>query len=266
MTIAAIDFGRLYQDHLIAAARTPKPASDWDARAADMKRKVMRGPYVDAFIAGMNLDGARTLLDIGCGPGTIGLALADRLERVYGLDYSRAMLDMLVANAAELGLDNVEAIHRAWEDDWSDLPQCDIAVASRSTLVADMAAALKKLDASARLRVYLTHIVGGSFIDPAVLQVLGRTQPCLPDYIYIVNILHRMGIHPRIDYIETPSRLADAVDFDSFADRVAWSLGELDDNERARLQDWYQREGTAAIEPIRWALISWDVRRPRQGA
>lgn len=263
MTLDDIDFGRLYQEHLVAAARAPKPASDWDARAADMKRKVMRGPYVDAFISGMNLEGARTLLDVGCGPGTIGLALAGRLERVYGLDYSRTMLDMLMANAGELGLDNVETVHRSWEDDWSDLPVCDIAIASRSTLVADLASALEKLDASARLRVYLTHIAGGSFIDPAVLRVLDRKQPCLPDYIYIVNLLHRMGIHPRLDYIETPSRLADSPDFDSFAARVAWSLGELDAEERARLRNWHEKEGTSAIEPVRWALISWDVQRPR---
>ena len=39
MTIAAIDFGRLYSEHLAAAARKPKPASEWDSRASEMKYK-----------------------------------------------------------------------------------------------------------------------------------------------------------------------------------------------------------------------------------
>ena len=104
MTIADIDFGRLYREHALAAARTPKPAKAWDARAGEMQHRGRQSRYAEAFIARMDLAGAATLLDVGCGPGTIGLPLAARLERVYGLDYSRAMLDALRANAAERGL------------------------------------------------------------------------------------------------------------------------------------------------------------------
>lgn len=261
MTIAAIDFGRLYSDHLAAAARAPKPASAWDARAADMSRKAQRSRYVDEFIARMDRAGAGTLLDVGCGPGTIGLPLADRLARVVGLDYSRGMLDALLENAAARGLDNVEAIQLAWEDDWSAVPECDIVVASRSTTVDDMAAALAKLHAKARKRVYLTHLVGGRFIDPAVIEVIGRRQPPLPDYIYVLNILHGMGIHARLDYIEHEGRLAGSADFDEFAGRVAWTLGELSADERSRLRAWYESmpPGHAPSgAPMRWAFISWE--------
>ncbi|HEX5513167.1 MAG TPA: class I SAM-dependent methyltransferase, partial [Gammaproteobacteria bacterium] len=149
MTIAAIDFGRLYRDHLAAASRKPKSAEEWDKRADDMSKRPLQGSYTEAFIARMNLDNVQSLLDVGCGPGTICLPLADRLERVYGLDYSKAMLQLLRDNAAGCGLTNVEALHRAWEDDWSDVPVCDIVVASRSTAVADIAAALAKLNAKA---------------------------------------------------------------------------------------------------------------------
>lgn len=259
MKLAAIDFGRLYRDHLAAANRNPKRADTWDARAADMSRKALKSRYVDEFIGRMDLAGARTLLDVGCGPGTIGLPLAERLERVIGLDFSRKMLDELLANAAALGLDNVEALHLAWEDDWSAVPACDIVVASRSTTVEDMEAALHKLNDKANRHVYMTHLVGGRFIDPAVLDVVGRDLPALPDYIYIVNLLYRMGIHPRLDYIETEGRLAGAGDFDAFHARVVWALGELDADETARLRDWYARTPSPrAGAPMRWAFIAWD--------
>ena len=41
MTIEAIDFGRLYRDHLAMSARTRKSASAWDARAAGMASSAM---------------------------------------------------------------------------------------------------------------------------------------------------------------------------------------------------------------------------------
>lgn len=261
MTIAAIDFGRLYRDHLAGAARTVKPASEWDARAQEMSRKALRSTYVDQFIARMDLSGAETLLDVGCGPGTICLPLAERMQRVIGLDYSRGMLDALAENAAARDLRNVERMHLAWEDDWSGVPTCDIVVASRSTTVEDMAAALHKLHAKARKRVYLTHLVGGRFVDPAVIEALGRRLPALPDYIYILNILHGMGIHPRVDYIEHEGRLAGAANFDELAARVAWAIGELSGDEHARLRAWYDAAPPGCPPggaPMRWAFISWE--------
>ena len=260
MTIEAIDFGRLYRDHLAIAARTRKTASAWDGRAAGMAAKALRSRYADEFVARMDLAGAESLLDVGCGPGTIALAVAGRLGRVVGLDYSRAMLDAMQAQAAERGLAHVETLHRAWEDDWSDVPACDIVVASRSTQVDDIAAALARLHAKARRRVYLTHLVGGHFTDPAIQDAIGRRVPTVPDYIYLVNILHRMGIHPRLDYLTQESRLADAQGFDDFARRVAWSVGELSVAETTRLCDWYERATPAqrAGEPMRWAFIAWE--------
>ncbi|MBV6417275.1 MAG: Trans-aconitate 2-methyltransferase [Steroidobacteraceae bacterium] len=262
MTIADVDFGRLYREHMQAAARIPKPPGAWDSRARDLQQKWRHSRYAEAFIARMDLSGARTLLDVGCGPGTIALPLASRLERVYGLDYSGAMLEALRANAAEMELENVEALHRAWEDDWSDVPACDIVVASRSMNVPDMAEALAKLNAAARRRVYLTHQVERRQFDPGALEAMGRKLLPPPDYIYIVNILHAMGIHPRLDYIESEQRLAPAADFDEYARRIAWSLGELAPGELTRLRTWYERSHASSIqrEPgtMRWAFISWE--------
>lgn len=264
MTMDTIDFGRLYRDHLAlatgAAQRTRKTACDWDSRAAGMAARAQRSGYTQDFVARMDLAGAESLLDVGCGPGTIALAVAPRLRRVVGLDYSAAMLEALRAQAAAQGFTHVETLHRAWEDDWSGVPVCDIAVASRATLVDDIAAALAQIDAKARRRVYLTHPVGGHFIDPAIQRVIGRSLTAMPDYIYVVNILHRMGIHPGLSYITQESRLADAPDFDEYARRVAWSLGRLDEQETARLRAWYGRATPAerAGQPMRWAFISWE--------
>lgn len=268
MTINDIDFAELYREHMRRSGRPSKPASAWDTRAESMSRKPLRGTYSEAFIQRMDLSDAETLLDIGCGPGTIGLLIADQLQQVYGLDYSQVMLDCLMDNARQLGLDNVQPLLRAWEDDWSDVPVCDIVVASRSSAVADMAAAIDKLNAHARKRVYMTSLVGGHFVDPEIAALLGRQNQAFPDYIYIVNILHRLDIHPRLDYIDIPSRLAGTKDFAAFAEKVSWTFGELQDDELAALREWHDADPERARRggaPMRWAFISWDVRSPGRG-
>ena len=262
LTIEDLDFARLYRNHMARSGRPPKRAEEWDARAraGGMSRMGSSG-YADGFLARMDLRGARTLLDVGCGPGTICLPLAGRLARVYGLDYSEAMLDALCGEAARLGVENAVAIRRAWEDDWSDVPVCDIAVASRASNVADLDAALEKLSAHARLRVYMTHLVGGHFMDPAIADVLGRRHQGFPDYIYVLNLLHRKGIHPRVDHIQVPSRLAGTDSFEAFAVRVSWTYPDLDAAELARLRAWYDADPDRAARggaPMRWAFIHWE--------
>ncbi|WP_254544351.1 class I SAM-dependent methyltransferase [Halomarina pelagica] len=48
------------------------------------------------------------VLDLGCGTGAIGLALAGRAKRVVGRDISEGMMERAREKAADLGLDNVE--------------------------------------------------------------------------------------------------------------------------------------------------------------
>src|SRR5690606_16662525 len=128
----------------------------------------------------------------------------------------------------------------------------------RSTSVRDMAAALEKLNAKAGKRVYLTHTVGGKFVSEEVLEVIGRRRVAAPDYIYVLNILHAMGIHPRVDYIHNDAH-ARTADFDDLLRRVSWSLGKLDEDETARLRRWSEGTDISRIRaPMQWAFISWE--------
>lgn len=260
MSIAAIDFNRLYRDHMAASGRHRKSAAEWDQRAGNFGLRKQHSGYADAFIARMDLEDCHSLLDVGCGNGALSLPLAAHLRHIVALDYSTGMLAALRNEAQAAGIDNISTVLRAWEDDWQDIPECDIVVASRSTQVDDMAAALAKLHAKARRRVYLTHRVGGHFIDPDILPALGRHQLPLPDYIYILNLLHGMGIHPRVDYLDASAPAA-VTGFDDLLQRVTWSLGMLDAEEIERLRDWHAQRmplGPIRMPARRWALISWD--------
>lgn len=262
MSYSEIDFARLYKEHLAQSERSEKPASDWGNKALSMSKSAVGGAYSQAFLAKMDVSDATSLLDIGCGPGTIALPAAEKLAQVYALDYSQEMLDVLQDNARERQLSNIQSIHLSWEDDWSEVPVCDIAVASRASIVADMQDALNKLNQHARQRVYMTHLVGGMFIDSDIYQVLGREVKSFPDPIYIINLLWQQGIYPKVDYIPSHNRLAGCANFSEFAQKVSWRLGELNLDELAALELWYLANpqcAQAGGRATQWAFLSWDV-------
>ena len=58
---------------------------------------------------GATLDG-RTALDYGCGVGRIAVPLAERCERVYGVDLSASILRETRANAERSNVDNLETL------------------------------------------------------------------------------------------------------------------------------------------------------------
>ena len=257
-----IDFAAVYRAQMQRRRLLPKPASAWDGRARDYGRHSGKSRYVEGFLERLDLGGAQSLLDVGCGPGTLALPLARRGISVVALDHSAAMLEQLRDKAGEQGLTNVQTIHRAWEDDWHDVPVCDLAIASRSTTVADLDAALAKLQHHARLRAYVSYPADGAFVDAGIAAALGIELPRVPDLTLLVGMLRRRGLQPRIDYLQTPGRLAGCQGFDEFAQRLAWSTGPFDDAARERLRRWYDADPARAAQGgagMRWAFVWWAV-------
>lgn len=263
MLIDDIDFASLYQQQLALAGRREKPPAHWDARAENMA--VVNTPVIDSYLqqllAKIDLCGASSLFDMGCGPGTVALALADQLRLVCGVDYSQGMLDVAARRAQAQGVHHAVWHQRAWEESWAGLPRCDIAVASRSTLVADLRDAMAKLNDQARLRVYTTHLVNPGFASPTILRALGRESVALPNYLYAINVLYQMGIHASVDFIYGDPQ--DNSSYPRFERNVVAAFGTLSPPERERLSRWYAQQNpeTIQVDARDWALISWNCRR-----
>lgn len=263
--LKTIDFAQLYRDHLARSGRTSKTPADWDSKAAKMRTSALDSSYRTEFVRRMQYTADVSVLDVGCGPGTIGLAVAPHVDQVYGLDYSQGMLDAMLQNARELQLDNVQPILASWDDDWSNVPVCDIAVVSRASIVADMADALDKLNRHARSKVYMTQLVGGRFDSREMAELLGREDRSFPDHMYIMNLLYQRNIYPTLDYIESPGRLASS-NLEELIEKVRASFGELSTEEEEKVSAWYQQDPEYARqggEPTRWAFVSWTP--PRRG-
>jgi hypothetical protein len=171
------------------------------------------------------------------------------------------MLALFAENAGARGLTNATPILLGWDDDWQDVPVCDLVVASRSTAVPDLEAALLKLQSKARVRVYVTYPADGHFVAAGVRRAIGRSDPGLPDYLDVVGILHDLGLYPTLDYVPGENRLANCATFDALHAKVGELLGPLTGEESARLRAYYEANGgRVGQEPRRWALVSWQPR------
>jgi SAM-dependent methyltransferase len=95
---------------------SPPEGWTWDETLfAGAAAHYLRGrlPYPDAlhdvFRASTRLDGSPRLIDVGCGPGVVALALADLFAEVVGVDPDAAMLAEAERLAAARGI-----AHAAW--------------------------------------------------------------------------------------------------------------------------------------------------------
>ena len=102
-----LDFSKLYKKQMKKSTFKSKKSDDWDKKASSMNIGVQNSPYTKEFISKIDIKDCNSLLDIGCGPGTIALAMAAKLKNVYALDYSAGMLECVNNNCKEKNIENV---------------------------------------------------------------------------------------------------------------------------------------------------------------
>ena len=267
MDITKIDWNLLWKQAKSKKTWKSKKAADWDKKALSFAKRTSTSCYTERFLDLLSPRSEWSVLDAGCGPGTLALPLADSVRRVTGLDFSEKMLEILASKADERGLTNISLQHCSWDDDWQahGIRPHDIAIASRSLAVADLKSALIKLTAHARSLVAVTDRVGPGPFDPDAFAAIGRPLSTGPDYIYTINLLHQMGYLPKIDYIELEKEI-DYRDEQEAMEGYLWMFRDLDSEERKQLKNYLRSittlndDGSVTIHRSRppiWAFISW---------
>lgn len=255
-----IDFDALYKAQKAKSSFGKKFAEDWDKKAPSFNEGVMKSAYAQEFIDKVDFTGVSTLLDFACGAGALSVLTAEKVDQIYGYDFSPRMLEFARENAQIYGTKNVKFAQKAFEDDWSDVPACDVVFASRCLEVDDLKAALNKLLSKTKKSLYITFKVGGSFVDGDILDAIGRKVEQKPDFVYLLNILFQMGYLSSLDYIKARCHAGPASSAEELIQKTHWGLGgELSETEEARLAEYFNGgEYKPRQEFMHWAFVRVD--------
>jgi len=240
----------------------------WNARAASFAAHAKETGYCNDVLAILQPSSDWTVLDIGCGAGTLAIPLASKVKAVTGLDISDGMLTLLEQHCAEFGITNVRPVLAGWEDDWTaaGVPVHDVVLASRSLFAADLRAAIAKLQAFARKRVVIVSLVGDGPYDRAIFEAVGRPLYRGPDFRFVTNFLAQEGIFANVSFIREIEDKTYA-DLDDAVQGMRWMLDGMTPTEETLLRAHLHNRcvprdsGLALPKPkvTNWAAIWWDL-------
>jgi len=268
ITYEDLDWHKLWQNARAKKSWTAKGSADWDKKAASFAKRNSDSPFVDLVLDRIPLDSATTVLDGGSGPGTLALPLSSKVKSVTAIDYSKGMLEVLNNRAREQNTSNIRTILGSWEDDWDALQikKHDICIACRSLSVNNLQKALAKLNDYAKRSVFVVDRISPTPFDNGAFTAINRPFRSGPDYIYTINTLYSMDIHPNVEIIS----LKKTVSFSSTEealDSCRWMFKDLTTEEERKLKEYIQSNSTTGNKgelivnqqyPSRWALISWN--------
>ncbi len=267
LTYTDIDWMQLWKNDRIQRSWSSKGAADWDKKASSFAKRNNQSQYNSLFLSRLPLESSFSVLDVGCGPGTIALPLAREVHSVTAIDYSQKMLEILKRECRKERLTNITCVHCSWEDDWQNynIKPADLVIASRSMNVDELSEAIDKLNDYAKKYVFISDRIAPSPFDPDVFAAIGRDFNSGPDYIYTMNLLYSKAIHPHVEILQLTQEV-EFKDMDEALESYSWMIKEITPSERIKLEQFlYSR--TAISEknrivisrrhPPRWALIWW---------
>jgi SAM-dependent methyltransferase len=245
-----------------------KGAKEWDKKSESFALRNRDSVLASLLLPHLALDNDTSVLDIGCGPGTLALPLAAHCKKVTGVDFSVKMLDLLDQRATQDNIENIRTVQCAWEDDWSqfDIEPHDITIAARSMGVEDLEGAIDKLLRYSKKHIYIADRISPTPFDPEAFRAVGRPFQSGPDYIYTLNMLYSMGIHPDTTIMQLENKLTFANTEDALTS-YSWMIKELSKDEEKKLIRYVEsisetdKNGKVTIRrdpPPRWVLIHWE--------
>lgn len=269
LTTDTLDWSRLWKQDRPAWGKT-NDREFWNRRAPSFASHVCADDYddyVEPFLQILNAPADWSILDVGCGAGTLAVPLAKAVRRVTAIDFSPVMIELLQARCGTENIGNIATRLASWEDDWSALgiEPHDAVIASRSLISDNPRALLEKLMSFARRRVCVSCAVGDGPYDRRIFEAVGRKLDPNPDYLYVYNLLHQMGIYANISIIE--KRLPSFGGEEEAVESVKWMLQEIAPAEEDALRRFVaahlladgKRWRIDYQQPVRWAAIWWDL-------
>ena len=241
---------------------------DWDKAAASFHKRAKKDDYHDLLFSKLIIDENDSVLDLGCGEGSITLPLARKVKKVTGVDSSVKMLELLNERAEEMGINNVETLLKPLEDiTYEEVGTHDVVLASRSLNgIIPIKKTLETINKIASKYVFITLFGPENWkIEGEFNEYIGRENKHFPGHNYLFNILFNMGIYANVERLDIRAyREYDTIE--EAMDNGKFRLDLLDDDEKDKLKEYLEKILTKNPETGKlynkkdkadWILIWW---------
>jgi SAM-dependent methyltransferase len=277
MDFNAIDWNSMWQAE---SNRSPwnktSPEELWNKRAESFSKRITRvvegkegldkDDYISKMLDRIEIKPEWSVLDIGCGPGTLAIPLAKKAGNITALDVSSEMLKHLKNNADKSGLNNITYLNSSWQKAFAEnkVGEHDVVVASRSIMSGDMKEAITGFNAIARQAVYLTLPVIHLPFDWEVYKAIGRSGKKHAPYIYFYNLLYQMGILANAEILRSRVNVR-FPGVEAAIEDLQWRTEPFTDDEIIKLKAFLKIKFAEQKDfPVftfegysKWALIWW---------
>lgn len=242
---------------------------DWDKAAKGFYKRATKDEYKELLLEELILDKEDTVLDLGCGEGSITLPIAEEVKSITGLDSSIKMLDYLNEKAEKEEINNVHTIFQPIEDiSYEELGDYDVVISSRSLNgIRPIKDTLEEINKIANKYVFITIFGPENWkLEAEFNEFLGKEHETFPGYNYLFNILYNMGIYPNIKRLAIKEyRQYDSIE--EAMDNGKFRLDLLNDEEKEKLKEYLNRILKKDTETGKlynkkdkadWVLIWWE--------
>ena len=220
-----------------------KKDKDWDKAAPGFYKRTRKDDYQIALFDILILDENDTVLDVGCGEGSVTIPIAMRVKKVIGLDSSPKMLEYLEKRADGNGISNIEIVLQPIEEiSYDETGDVDVVVCSRSLNgIIPIEDVLFELNRIANKYVFIT-IFGpeNKKIEKDFDRELGIKTEDFPDYNYLFNILFNMGIYANVERFDL-NNYREYESIEEAMDNGKFRLDLYSDEEKELLRDYLER-------------------------
>ncbi|WP_224425094.1 class I SAM-dependent methyltransferase [Methanobrevibacter sp. TMH8] len=250
----------------MVSKKRAKP-KNWDKEADKFSQRSAQDEYHENLFSKMRISEADSILDLGCGEGSITIPIAKKTKKVTAIDSSKRMLEILESKCIDENINNVKIIKGNLETvTKEEVGKHDIVLLSRSINgIYKIKETLANINSIANKYVYITIFGPDNWkFEKDFYALIDKEDHGFAPYNYLFNILVNMEIYPNVENLEIKTNRT----YDSIDDAIAngkWNLDNFTEEEKDKLYDYLKKNLTKnengklenPNDKSDWILIWW---------
>ena len=216
---------------------------DWSKAAVKYAERASKDNYTEQLISKMIISKEDSVLDLGCGEGSVTIPLSKEVANVTAVDATEKMLEILDEKIKEENIDNIKTI----KDDINEVSKekygnYDVVVASRVVNgIKSPRKVFSNLNEIANKYVFVTLFGPNNWrLEKDFFEYIGKEYQGAPSYTVLINLLAEMGIYANVVNLDVgPVRTYQNIE--ECIDNGKWNLAKFTEEEQAKLPDFLNK-------------------------